>query len=91
MLIVWDEPKRLTNLQKHGLDFANFEAGFDFETALVEGARSSALGSARMKVIGELDGRIVVAAIITPLGQEAISLISLRRASRSERRRYDAR
>jgi uncharacterized DUF497 family protein len=44
-----------------------------------------------MKVIGELGGRIVVAAIITPLGQEAISLISLRRASRSERRRYDAR
>jgi uncharacterized protein len=91
MLIVWDEPKRLTNLQKHGLDFADFEAGFDFETALVEVARTSDVGSARMKVIGDFKGQTVVAAVIAPLGQEAISLISLRRASRSERRRYDAR
>jgi uncharacterized protein len=82
MLIVWDEPKRLTNLQKHGLDFADFEAGFDFETALVAVAQPSATGSARMKIIGEFDGQTVVA---------AISLISLRRASRSERRLYYAR
>ncbi len=91
MLIVWDEPKRLSNLQKHGLDFADFEAGFDFETALVEVARSSAVGSTRMKIIGAFEGQTVVAAIIAPLGQEAISLISLRRASRSERKLYDAR
>ena len=91
MLIVWDEPKRLTNLQKHGLDFADFEAGFDFETALVAVAQLGATGSARMKIIGEFDGQTVVAAIIAPLGREAISLISLRRASRSERRLYYAR
>lgn len=34
MRIVWDEPKRLANLDKHGLDFADFNETF-FDTALV--------------------------------------------------------
>jgi hypothetical protein len=28
MKIVWDEPKRLTNLAKHGLDFADLDTDF---------------------------------------------------------------
>jgi uncharacterized protein len=32
--IVWDEPKRLANLDKHGLDFADLNETF-FDTALV--------------------------------------------------------
>lgn len=28
MMIVWDEPKRLTNLAKHGLDFADLDETF---------------------------------------------------------------
>jgi uncharacterized DUF497 family protein len=34
MKIVWDEPKRLANLDKHGLDFADLNETF-FENALV--------------------------------------------------------
>ena len=34
MKIVWDEPKRLANLDKHGLDFADLDETF-FDTALV--------------------------------------------------------
>lgn len=34
MKIVWDEPKRKTNLATHGLDLADAES-FDWETALV--------------------------------------------------------
>jgi uncharacterized protein len=32
--IVWDEPKRLANLDKHGLDFADLNETF-FDNALV--------------------------------------------------------
>jgi uncharacterized protein len=32
--IVWDEPKRLANLEKHGLGFAELDEAF-FENALV--------------------------------------------------------
>ena len=34
MKIVWDEPKRLANLAKHGLDFADLSETF-FDNALV--------------------------------------------------------
>ena len=34
MKIVWDEPKRQANLEKHGLDFADLDETF-FDTALV--------------------------------------------------------
>ena len=34
MKIVWDEPKRLANLDKHGLDFADLNETF-FDDALV--------------------------------------------------------
>jgi hypothetical protein len=32
--IIWDEPKRLANLDKHGMDFADLNEKF-FDTALV--------------------------------------------------------
>jgi uncharacterized DUF497 family protein len=35
MKIVWDEPKRLANLDKHGLDFREFEEGFSWEACLL--------------------------------------------------------
>jgi len=38
MKIVYDSPKRLANLLKHGLDFADLEDGAFFETALVRPA-----------------------------------------------------
>lgn len=89
MVIVWDEPKREANLAKHGLDFAAFQAGFDFDTAIVEQGEVDRAGPQRFKLIGVFDDRIVVAAVVAPLGSEALSLISLRPASRNERRTYE--
>lgn len=88
-VIVWDEHKRESSLTKHGLDFADFALGFDFDGAIETQATSRESGTARFKLIGEFRGRLVVAAIVAPLGTEALSLISLRRASRRERRLYD--
>ena len=34
MKILWDEPKRLANIKKHGLDFADLNETF-FDDALV--------------------------------------------------------
>ncbi len=78
MVILWDEPKRLANLDKHGIDFADI--GFDFFLgAMVLPAR---LG--RMMAIGRLaDGALAV--VFVHLGEEAISIISARPASQKER------
>ncbi|OCW57578.1 BrnT family toxin [Hoeflea olei] len=84
MKIVWDEPKRRANLNKHGFDFAEV-AELDWHTAIVEDGRPDADGRQRFKAIGTFrDSTVVVFAI---LGSEAISIISFRAASDKERRR----
>ena len=77
MRIVWDEPKRLANLDKHGIDFADIGEEF-FLSALVGPAKGG-----RWFAIGEIDRVIVV--IFAMLGSEGLSIVSARPASRRER------
>lgn len=88
MTTTWDEPKRLANLAKHGLDFADFDSCFDGETALAVPTRPSRTGRSRYLLIGEWNGDRVVAVIASPLGTEALSLVSLRYADPEERESY---
>jgi len=89
MTITWDEAKRQANLAKHGYDFADFETHFDGETSLIRPTRPSRNGRARYLLIGDWNGQRVVAVIVSPLGTEALSLVSLRSASLPERSAYD--
>ncbi|PWE58044.1 hypothetical protein DEM27_02305 [Metarhizobium album] len=78
MRIVWDEHKRLANIEKHGLDFADV-VFFQWETAVLERSHSG-----RVKAVGYFeDGTVVV--IFAELGSEAISIISFRQANAKER------
>ena len=79
MKIVWDEPKRQTNLAKHGMDFADLTLEF-FLSAHVDAAKEG-----RFVAVGELNGQAIVAVVFRPLGSEALSVISMRRANRKER------
>ena len=78
MIIVWDEPKRLANIAKHGIDFVDIGPEF-FLAALVKPAKNG-----RWTAIGQHKGIIVV--IFATLGNEAISLFSARTASAKERK-----
>jgi len=79
MRIVWDEPKRRANFDKHGLDFSDLTVDF-FLAAILRPAR---LG--RLMAIGRFaDGTIAV--IFARLGHEGIAIISMRPARKSERR-----
>ena len=82
MKIVWDEPKRLANLAKHGLDFADLDEEFFANSVITPGKRGRLIAVGR-NVVGDL---LVVFAM---LGSEAISIISMRYASRKERRLID--
>lgn len=79
MQIIWDEPKRETNLTKHGLDFAALNVEF-FENATVYPAKEG-----RSIAIGELNGQIIIAVVFRPMGSQALSVISMRPASQKER------
>jgi len=82
--IVWDEPKRLANLDKHGLDFADLNETF-FDNALVLPSHNRAK---RWVAVGvNIRGVIVVA--FARLGREGVSIISMRPASRDERKLYE--
>ena len=79
MIIVWDEPKRLANIDKHGLDFADLSLDF-FDHAVIRPAKRS-----RLQAIGRLaDGTVAV--IFVRLGTEGLSIISMRPANIAERK-----
>lgn len=81
MKILWDEPKRQSNIAKHDLDFADLTDEF-FEAATIKPVHSN-----REMAVGELKGVKIVAVIYKTLGSEAVSVISMRPASKKERDR----
>jgi uncharacterized DUF497 family protein len=89
VIILVPESKRLINLDRHGIDLAEFEGGFSWEHYLVLPAHPSRTGREREMFVGTLHGRIV-ACIVSPLGTEAMAIISIRVADAKERAAYDA-
>ncbi len=82
MQISFDESKRLQNLSKHGLDFADLDVDY-FVRAIVVPTK---LG--RFMAIGVLS-RDVIATVFAKLGSQGLSIVSMRRASRKERIAYE--
>jgi uncharacterized DUF497 family protein len=83
MRIVWDAPKRRTNFEVHGLDLADAES-FDWDTAIIVPGHPGRDNRPRFRAIGWLNDELVTV-VFSPLGTEAVSVISMRRASRKER------
>ncbi len=84
--IVWDEPKRPTNLKQHRIDLAD-PPFCDWESAVIVPSYRGGRGEERFLAVLPLSDRLVSAAF-SRLGSEAISVISLRPASRKERTLY---
>jgi uncharacterized DUF497 family protein len=78
-LITWDEPKRLANIVKHGLDFADLTLEF-FESAEIAPANMD-----RFRAVGEFEGKRIIVVIFRPLGTEALSVISMRPTGQKRR------
>jgi hypothetical protein len=83
MKFEWDEPKRLTNLLKHGLDFRRAAEvfagdGFSYPSPRQDEDRWVTVGTAR--------GRLV--AVVWTKRSDVIRVISMRRARREEERQY---
>lgn len=87
MKIVWDEPKRQSNLRDHGYDFADLGdlTGFTAEgAAFFEAAAVEVSKKQRLMAVGTFrDERVAV--VYRPLGTEAISVVSMHRMRRRKR------
>lgn len=86
MIFEWDEQKRRSNLEKHGLDF--FDVSAIFETPHVEVPSAYGGEEERALAIGLLEGRTVTV-VYTTRG-DVIRVISFRRARHEERQKYKA-
>jgi uncharacterized DUF497 family protein len=87
MLFEWDEDKNSANIQKHKIDFADIPAIFS-GPMVVELDEREDYGEERWIGIGFLRD-IVVVAVFTERRQDTIRIISARKASKHERKRYE--
>ena len=81
MRFTWDETKRLTNLNKHGSDFADAEKVFDGPLVLFEDQRHD-YGEQRMIAIGFLETLLVL--VVHVESDDEIRIISMRKAEYHE-------
>ncbi|MEB3309192.1 MAG: BrnT family toxin [Snowella sp.] len=80
-----DEAKRLTNLRKHGIDFADVPAVFDGDILTVEDERLD-YGEQRFVTFGLLKGRVI--AVVHTEQNDVIRVISSRKATKYEQQTY---
>ncbi len=89
----WDETKAVSNLRKHGISFLDAVRMFEDPFRITEPERIVE-GELRWQTIGTLSGVIILLVAHTleddgREGEEWIRIISARRATREERKRYE--
>ena len=82
MKFEWDENKRLANLQRHGFDFADAWRVFDSHRVIFIDDRFD-YGESRIVTIG------FFSEIVYTEDDEIIRIISLRKATKNERTKYN--
>ncbi len=80
----WDEAKRLSNIEKHGIDF--LDADLVFAGPLLIGQARTVDGEKREMAVGALHD-VFVTTVFVKRG-DVIRIISMRRARREESKRY---
>lgn len=81
----WDSEKNRKNIEKHGVDFADAALIFE-EPLLVHEDNREAYGERRFCCIGILNGIEIF--VSYTWRENRLRIISARRASRDERRKY---
>ena len=88
----WDEQKNQRNLDKHRIDFETAQLMFDDPLCVTFIERIEA-GEARWHGIGSVEGLVLLAVVHTyreAAPDHFIRIISARRATRHERKLYEA-
>ncbi len=85
----WDENKNAVNIRKHKIDFEDIPELFQ-QPMLIDYDDRQNYGEERWIGIGLLHN-MAVAVVFTERGENTIRIISARKATKEERRRYDER
>ena len=84
----WDESKRQTNIQKHGIDFVDAIRIFEGYTVTVEDSRYG-YNESRFWTMGLL-GTTLIFIVHTYIHEKTIRLISARKATKHEQKQFFA-
>jgi len=87
MVYVWDERKRLANIEKHGLDFR--DAFLVYENPEKITIQSNHPSESRLQDLALVEVAGILLSLVYVVRGEAIRIISFRRAGRRERKYYD--
>lgn len=85
MKFEWDDTKRLANIKKHGIDFADVPAMFEGDVFAIEDQRFE-YSETRYLTFGLLQFRVIVVAHTDE--NDIIRIISARKATKNEEKRY---
>jgi len=84
----WDENKNSENIRKHGFDFTDAWQVFE-NPLLVKLDDRADYGEDRWMGVGMMSNGIVIVLVFTERGRETIRIISMRKATKNERTRYE--
>jgi len=85
MQFEWDENKRLINIQKHGIDFADVPSIFEHNIVTVIDDRFE-YGETRYQTLGLLNSRVIM--VVHAESETVIRIISARKANKREEKSY---
>lgn len=88
MIFEWDENKDKANIVKHGLDFTTAARVFLDENRIEIFDSAHSVDEDRYITIGQIGGVAVVVMVVYTEREDAIRLISARKATRQERSIY---
>jgi uncharacterized protein len=91
MLFEWDERKSRINLRKHGVDFETAVLAFSDSNLFLEEDQIDESGEQRWSALGLAGPQVLMVVHVyrsTENGEEIIRIISARKASAAQCRRY---
>jgi len=85
MRFEWDEKKRLINIRKHGIDFADVPSIFELDTVTVIDDHFE-YDETRYQMLGLLKARVIM--VVHTESETVIRIISARKANKYEQETY---
>lgn len=86
----WDEAKRASNIEKHGIDFVDAALVFDDNERIEAVDDRQNYGEQRLQTIGKVAPNILFVVFTVREQGQARRIISARKANRKERQLYQS-
>lgn len=88
MLFEWDDAKEQINISKHGINFSTAALVFSDDSRIEKFDDEHSNDEDRYITIGQVQGTMIIVMVVYTEREEAIRIISARRATKREEEAY---